>query len=89
VISVLAAHERRPVLSTKKKISLSQVVTESKQKSFSHVAKTETKNRRRLRNSTGGKTSRRCEKGNRGGDTNEDALKSEHEQKIEWVSDKD
>jgi hypothetical protein len=59
---VLVAHERRPVLCTKKKISLSQVVTESKQKSFSHVAKTETKNRRRLRNSIGGKTNRRCEK---------------------------
>jgi hypothetical protein len=40
-----------------------QVVTESKQKSFSHVANTETKNRRRLRNSIGGKTNRRCEKG--------------------------
>jgi hypothetical protein len=49
----------------RKKISLSQVVTESKQKSFSHVAKTETKNRRWLRNSIGGKTSRWCEKENR------------------------
>jgi hypothetical protein len=67
---------------TKKNISLSQVVTESKQKSFSHAAKTETNNRRRLRNSIGGKTNRRCKKGNRGDDTNVDASKSEHERKL-------
>jgi hypothetical protein len=54
----------------------------SKQKSFSHVAKTETKNRRRLRNSIGGETNRRCEKGNHGNDTNENAPKSEHERKL-------
>jgi hypothetical protein len=48
---------------TKKIFHSAQVVTESKQKSFSHVANTETKNRRRLRNSIGGKTNRRCEKG--------------------------
>jgi hypothetical protein len=40
---MLAAHEWRPVLCAKKTNSLSQVVTESKQKSFCHVTKSEIK----------------------------------------------